>query len=74
MTIDDLDKVLEYFFNKVPERQTALKILKGLTSLKKNIYIANLQIPKRITRNMDYQCREYFFISMQVLKRDRIIR
>jgi hypothetical protein len=30
MTIDDLDKVLEYFFNKVPERQTALKILKDV--------------------------------------------
>jgi hypothetical protein len=30
MTVDDLDKVLEYFFNKVPERQTALKISKDV--------------------------------------------
>ena len=30
MTIDDLDKVLEYFFNKVPERQIAPKISKDV--------------------------------------------
>ena len=30
MTVDDLDKVLEYFFNKVPERKTALKIWKDV--------------------------------------------